>query len=174
MGFDVRPVTERDAAAAGIATADAYREFSAGLDACQSEMYADYLVEIADVAGRMERTLVLGAFDGEEPVGTVTLEIDGRIRAQDPAPHPDEIHIRMLGVSPGARGRGAGRALMDATFAEARRRGRHHITLHTTAVMHTAREMYERMGFTRISESVTPIGTQLFAYEMYIAATAPQ
>ena len=82
----------------------------------------------------------------------------------------DEAHIRMLGVAPEARGRGAARALMDACVAAAVARGRTRMTLHTTHRMRGAKEMYEAMGFRRLPDRVLEDGFVLLTYERRIGS----
>ena len=119
--IEIQPIRASEYAAAGAATARAYREHrrpdAPGWDA--------YLARIADVAGRVERATVLVALDGGVIAGSATLEIDARI---DPGPTeplaPDEAHLRMVGVSPEHRGKGIGRRLVVACIDLARARGR--------------------------------------------------
>lgn len=55
--------------------------------------------------------------------------------------------IRMLVVSPKARGLGIGRALTEACIANAIRDNCKEIALHTSPIMAVALAMYQRMGF---------------------------
>jgi ribosomal protein S18 acetylase RimI-like enzyme len=146
---------------AGRATALAYREFVVPGETA----WERYLEEIADVAGRAGRSLVLVATDDGRVVGSATLELGERIDEDDPLLAADEAHVRMLGVHPDARGRGIAHALMDACFAEARAAGRSRLTLHTTERMKTAKAMYEAMGFRRLPDRVFPDGFVLLSYE---------
>lgn len=57
--------------------------------------------------------------------------------------------IRLLGVSPQARGLGIGRALMQECLRRARADGAVTMGLHTTKLMDVARAMYLRLGFAR-------------------------
>lgn len=149
---------------AGDVTRRAYMEFVRPDDAD----WESYLGELGDVAGRADRTLVLVAIEDGRVLGTATLELDGRIDDDDPPLRPEEAHIRMVGVDPSARGRGIGRALMDACLEEAKRRGKTMATLHTTAHMTTAHRMYESMGFTRGADRVFPSGFVLMSYSLPI------
>ena len=98
-------------------TADAYREFA------DSDDWERHLGKIADVGRRAEIASVPrgrgGWRDPRHP--------DPRARPADRrrrrAAAPGEAHIRMLGVAPGARGRGVARALLDASFDSRARRG---------------------------------------------------
>ena len=60
--------------------------------------------------------------------------------------------IRLLAVAPAMRGRGIGAALVDECLRRARQSGAEAITLHTSDMMQTAMQLYERMGFVRAPE----------------------
>ncbi len=57
-------------------------------------------------------------------------------------------HVVGMWVNPGARGRGAGRALLDAAIAWARSRGLDRLELWVTKGNGPAVRLYERAGFT--------------------------
>lgn len=63
-----------------------------------------------------------------------------------------EAGIRMLGVDPGAHGRGVGWALVHACVEQARAEGRRGLFLSSTPVMAAAHRLYERAGFVRTPE----------------------
>jgi ribosomal protein S18 acetylase RimI-like enzyme len=158
---EVRPLLPEEHGEGGKATALAYRGSSVSSN-------ADYLDRVADVATRARHALVLGALDGDRVVGTVTVELDGRIPGGHPRPPlaPGQAHVRMLGVHPGERRRGIGRALMDAAVDEARRAGKRRITLETTEAMEPAQRLYESMGFRRGRDLVFDDGFRLRTYEL--------
>jgi ribosomal protein S18 acetylase RimI-like enzyme len=164
VAIEIRPARPDEHDAAGDVTRRAYMEFVQPGDSD----WESYLDELADVAGRVDRTLVLVAVEGDRILGTATLELDRRIDDEDPPLRPEEAHIRMVGVDPSARGRGIGRALMDACLEEARARGKTLATLHTTARMKAAHRLYESMGFTRGADRVFPSGFVLMSYSMPI------
>ena len=60
----------------------------------------------------------------------------------------DETYLQELYVVPPLRGRGIGRALLEATIELARERGADGIDLNTGETDTTARALYESMGFT--------------------------
>jgi ribosomal protein S18 acetylase RimI-like enzyme len=158
MALEVRPVLSHEFEEAGRVTADAYREFA------DSDAWEDYLRTLADVDGRARRAPVLVALEDGRILGTLTLELDRRIDADDPPLPPDEAHIRMLGVAPDARGRGVARALIDASFALAREAGRAWVSLHTTQRMRAAQAMYASLGFERLPDRFFPDGFVLLSY----------
>jgi ribosomal protein S18 acetylase RimI-like enzyme len=164
MAIEVREAGPDEYAEAGQVTADAYREFIHAGD----DDWERYLVRIADVAARAERTKILVAIEDWRVLGSLTLELDGRVRDDDDADQrplePEEAHIRMLGVDPAARARGVARALMAESEARARAAGKTFMTLHTTQRMNAAQTMYERLGYERMEDRVFPDGFVLLTY----------
>lgn len=163
MAFDIRPVRPDQHQEAGRVTALAYR--SANSEVSPSP---DYLDRVADVAARTRQALVLGAVEDGRVLGTVTVELAGRIPGGHPRPPlaEDQAHVRMLGVNPEDQGRGIGRALMDAAVDRARRAGKRRVTLETTPAMAAAQRLYESMGFRRGPDHVFDDRFQLRTYEL--------
>jgi ribosomal protein S18 acetylase RimI-like enzyme len=145
VAIEVREARPPEYEEAGRITADAYREFVRPGETA----WEQYLAHIADVAGRVDRTTVLVAVEDGLILRSATIEVDGRIDEEDGPLAEDQVEIRMLGVAPGARGRGVARALMAACEQRARERGRTLVTLHTTPRMPVAQRMYEGLGYDR-------------------------
>ena len=151
MTVKIREVRPEEYEEAGRVTADAYRPYARGDD------WDGYLLELADVADRAQRTMVLVAVEDGRILGTTTLELDRRVSEGEDHQEAErlpanEAHIRMLGVLPEAQGRGIGRALMDESIRIAREHGKTLMTLNTTQRMTVAQRMYERMGFERMPD----------------------
>jgi ribosomal protein S18 acetylase RimI-like enzyme len=87
--------------------------------------------------------IVLGAYDGDALVGTVSVLLD----LPPNQPHRAEIGKMIVRVS--HRGRGIASALMRAAEAHAVARGRTLLVL-DTAVIGGAAGLYERLGFTHV------------------------
>jgi ribosomal protein S18 acetylase RimI-like enzyme len=165
VSVEIREVRPEEYEEAGRVTADAYRPYSSGAD------WDDYLVELADVADRAQRTMVLVAVEDGRILGTNTLELDRRVdegeghREGERLP-AHEAHIRMLAVAPDAQGKGIGRALMDESIRIARERGKTLMTLHTTNRMNVAQHMYESMGFVRMPDWPVSEDFTLLTYQL--------
>jgi GNAT superfamily N-acetyltransferase len=168
MGFEIRPVKPEEYAEAGRVTADAYREY---VRPTGSADWDEYLRELADVAGRADRTLVLVAAEDGQILGTATLELDRRVdegqdhRAAERLP-AHEAHVRMVAVDPAVRRRGIGRALMEECIRVARQKGKTLLTLYTTERMKAAHTMYESMGFRRGDDWQVTEDFALWSYEL--------
>jgi GNAT superfamily N-acetyltransferase len=86
--------------------------------------------------------IVLGAFVGEDLIGTVTLFLD------TPPNQPFRAEIWKLMVDPAWRGQGHARALMITAETLAREAGRTLLNL-DTAIEGGASELYESLGWVR-------------------------
>jgi len=159
--IEVREASPEELRAAGEAAARAYEEFF-DLDGPDEDLH--YLARIRDAEGRAERTTVLVALYERVIVGSLTLELHRRTNPDDDPLPPHRAHIRMLGVDPAARARGAGRALMLAAEERARAAGKTEITLHTTSLMTAAHGLYESMGYERRPDEILPDGFVLMGY----------
>lgn len=73
--------------------------------------------------------------------------------------------MRMLVVSPQARGAGVGRRLAQECIDRAVRDGADVFALHTSPIMSVALPMYERMGFRLVREVQPVLGV---AYAVYL------
>ena len=162
--MEIREAVPAEHADAGRVTADAYREFIRPGD----EDWERYLLRIADVADRADRTTILVAVENGRVLGSLTLELDARVRDEgEELQRPldrEEAHIRMLGVDPAARARGVARALMAEAEGRARAAGKTFMTLNTTQRMKAAQAMYERLGYERAEDLVFPDGFVLLGY----------
>jgi ribosomal protein S18 acetylase RimI-like enzyme len=110
-----------------------------------------YAPELADVAGRAERSELLVVRDaGGSVVGSVALVLTGdfgNVITSD-----EEAAFRMLVVDPVAQGRGIGELLVTICLDRARAAGKRRMVISTDPLMTTAHRLYERLGFTRLPE----------------------
>lgn len=110
-----------------------------------------YLKELRDAPARAADATLLVAVDGDDgrgqAVGTLTVVPFGT-RFTEIA-EQGEYELRMLAVSPLARGRGIGEQLTLAGVDIARAAGATRIVLSTMEAMQSAHRLYERLGFER-------------------------
>ena len=128
---------------------------------------ADYLSELADVAGRATRSQLLGARDDSGTVvGSVALVLEGDFG--EITEGEDEAAFRMLVVGPAARGGGVGELLVRTCLARARGVGKRRMVLSTGGGMTAARRLYRRLGFDRLPErDWSPVpGVDLVVYAL--------
>ncbi|MDX6627378.1 MAG: hypothetical protein QOE56_2367 [Solirubrobacterales bacterium] len=95
---------------------------------------------------------------GEGPDGVAVLRFRTAIWTGEP-----EAHLQELYVVPALRGRGIGRALLEATIAAAREHGATGIDLNTGEADTAARALYESSGFT--NREGAPDGPSMLFYE---------
>jgi GNAT superfamily N-acetyltransferase len=131
---------------------------------------AEYLPQLADVAGRADRAELLVARDHDgRIVGSVALVLSGDFG--EVVESPDEAAFRMLAVDPGARGQGIGAALVRACLDRARSAGKRRMVLSTGERMTAAHRLYAHLGFTRLPErDWAPVpGIDLRVYSLDLA-----
>ena len=164
--MEIREVRPEEHQEAGRITAGAYREFARPGD----QGWVRYLADIEDVAGRASRVPVLVAVEDGRILGTATLELDEPLGDDDVVLPEDAASLRMLGVDPSARGRGVGRALVEACVEMARAGGKRYMLLRTTPRMVAAQSLYSSMGFVRDPDRDLPIDDRLtlMAYRLPI------
>ena len=139
----VRPAREDEWAAAGAITVAAYQA-DRHIDS-HTGGYADTLV---DTRSRAREAYLLVAGDVEKTVlGTVSVVRPGTPYAE--VSRDGEVEFRMLAVSPSARGRGVGEALVRAVILRARELGARRLVMSSSEHMTTAHRLYQRLGFQR-------------------------
>jgi ribosomal protein S18 acetylase RimI-like enzyme len=148
----IRPARPDEYPAVATLTVAAYEEFAGQIG---PEHWAHYRANLAEVAHRAERGDLLVAEAAGRLAGTVSYYPPAGSPAEAAAsewwwwPY-DYGYFRALAVDPGLRGRGIGRALVDACIARARAGGARGIALNTAPVMAGAVALYERLGFVRV------------------------
>jgi ribosomal protein S18 acetylase RimI-like enzyme len=142
-GVTVRPVLPAEYDALGDLTVTAYRSVPG-----DDHVSPSYEQTLRDVAARARDAVVLVAVDDDGTIlGGVTY-----VPGQGPLAELErdgDAGMRMLAVSPAARGRGVGGRLVEACIDRARGDGRSRIVLHTAASMTAAQALYVRFGFVR-------------------------
>jgi len=134
---------------------DAYAQFMPPpreLTAEERAGWDGYRRNIADVWSRVPVSSTIVAERDGKLLGSVNYYAPGQADTVDGAWPNGWASIRLLGVSPQARGLGIGRALMAECLRRARADGATTMGLHTTQLMDVARAMYLRLGFRRVPE----------------------
>jgi len=169
---DARP-GDREAILA--VTLAAYEQYAASLT---PPFWTTYRRSIQATLADVGTAAQIVAEDGGALVGTVLLLPAGTVFAT-----PDGTsftlaspEVRLLAVTPSARGKGVARALMEECISRARAAGAPALTLHTADVMAVAMRLYERMGFARAPElDFTPTpGFLVKGYRLPLTLPSPQ
>jgi len=107
-----------------------------------------------------DTTVVLG---GDGPDGLAVLRFRAAIWSSGL-----ECDLAELYVTPAGRGRGLGRALMEAALTEARRRGADSMDIGVDEPDHAARRLYESLGFTNRAGGAG--GPVMYVYELELGS----
>ncbi|HVX55415.1 GNAT family N-acetyltransferase [Nocardioides sp.] len=149
-GFVHAATTDRDLAAAAHLLHDFNREFDEPTPSPE------------DLAGRLRRLVAAGdtvvLLAGRDPVGIAVLRLRAAIWSAGL-----ECYLAELYVVPRQRGRGIGRALMQAALHEARARGADTMDIGVDEPDLAARRLYESMGFSHRTGG--PDGPLMYVYE---------
>ncbi|HEU5004061.1 MAG TPA: GNAT family N-acetyltransferase [Actinomycetota bacterium] len=175
----VRPARAEEYEAIAALTVAAYAEYQPLLTA---EQWDEYRSDLADIAGRAQRGTV---FVAEDAGGALSGVVTYYRHVADGPDGPrgdwwwwpaDYGYIRALAVDPAARGRGVGRALMEACFSEARATGAAGVALNTTPAMSAAKSLYERLGFRMLPPAEGHLdygGFHFFSYVLDLSIIPP-
>lgn len=108
----------------------------------------DYQVALANVEDRAQHAELLVAVVDGRVIGSIALAWHATPYAEITV-DPDEAAFRMLAVAPTARGRGVGRALVQACVDRARAAGLRRLVISSEPAMTAAHRLYAAMGFRR-------------------------
>jgi GNAT superfamily N-acetyltransferase len=149
--------------------------------------YAQYArVMTPDAWSALEEALRRSLAD-DTGVTRIVAELDGRIVGSVALYDPGHAQytgldsaaswpeVRLVAVDPAVRGRGVARALVLECMRRARAAGATTLGLHTSQSMHTARRLYERLGFVRDPDhDFQPPGAELVeGYRLPLDDPAP-
>jgi ribosomal protein S18 acetylase RimI-like enzyme len=153
---------------------DARADDGPAIRALTLEAYGEYAAVMEHSAWAELEQALHRALDAESDAQRIVVEHGGRIIGSvmlfppatssygddvDTAPSPE---LRLLAVSPDARGMGIGRLLVDACIRRAREDGATELGLHTSRSMRAAIRTYGAMGFERAPErDFQPEGAEL-------------
>ena len=156
----IEHLTEADHAAVGCLLLEAYADYAERMG-CEWVRLRDGL---AQATNRLTDAEIAG-MRGASGLDAVVFyfapgKSDGVIFPRDWA------SLRLLGVTPAARGRGLSRQLTDWCIARARDQGATRIGLHTSEAMTTARGLYERMGFVVDADLLMNFGLRYWRFRL--------
>jgi ribosomal protein S18 acetylase RimI-like enzyme len=119
---------------------------------CTEKAFAATISTMKELLDRLAEGPVWVAVEGENVVGTVSGVPDGKA-----------LHIRSLAVSPGNRGQGIGKLLLQHAEDYAYEKGYTRLILSTTPFLTPAIRLYGRCGFRRSNEGPADrLGTPIF------------
>jgi len=146
----VRVATAEDAGRAARLMHDFNTEFDEEIDEVEvlQRRYREQL-------GSGDLSVLIG---GDGPDGFAQIRLKGQIYSDAPTAYLEELY-----VYPDKRGKGLGRALLEAAMEVARERGADHIDLGTSEDDTAARGLYESAGFT--NREGKPDGPVMLYYE---------
>ncbi|MDQ3464501.1 MAG: GNAT family N-acetyltransferase [Actinomycetota bacterium] len=140
----VRPVLDDERPAILSVIHQAYAEFESALAA---QEWLRLSANLAGIVAPGAPGVLIAAFDGPEAIGTATYLPPGP-REYNRVPEEWAV-VRGMAVLPAWRGRGVARALLTDCLGRARSDGALWVGLHTAALMHAARRLYEGVGFVQ-------------------------
>jgi len=156
--FTLRDYAEPDRTLVNALALEAFEQFKHEYDD-----WPTFRSKISDMAALAGSGEIIVATLGEQLIGAVAYVGPDKPRAA--FFRPEWPIMRMLVVSPSARGQGVGRALAEECLRRARRDHAKYFALHTSPIMSVALPMYLRMGF-QLHANVPPIhGVE---YNVYI------
>ncbi len=142
--LEIRDALEDEREAVQEVTLAAYQEYTTAISEPFWEGYRQHIIATLKEKGPIEHIV---AVDNQSIVGSVLLYASAGDAYTGVAIDASAPEVRLLAVLPSARGQGIGKALMDECLRRAHHMGATTIGLHTMDMMHTAMDMYERMGF---------------------------
>ena len=126
---------------------DSYLQYQHSYD--EQKDWLTYATDLADSVNNPAVDRFLVARDEEGILGTLQLFINSEKAYNKPDLNISSPIIRMLAVSPAARGKGIAQALLKESINYAREKSANHIYLHTSDKMAEAIRLYEWLGLHR-------------------------
>lgn len=147
--ISIRPITAGDNVALARAVRDTLAEFGAAKPG--TAYYDEATDHLHELFSQMPRSAYFVAeLDGEVMGG-------GGIFPTENLP-ADTVELVKLYLRPAARGRGVGKALINHCLQAARAAGYARVYLETTAELTQAIPLYEKLGFTYLTEALGSSG----------------
>ena len=161
MAFQISDFTPQDGKAVSSIAISAFEQYK--------DVYDDWDVFISLIAAMpslADSSEIIVAKIDDEIVGAVGYVAPHKPKAE--FFEPEWAVVRMLVVTPKARGLGIGKALTEECIKRAKRDGAQTIALHTSQIMQTALAMYLRIGFKYKKAAPNIFGVEYGVYTMEI------
>ncbi len=154
---DQRPVIRRAGAGDAPAIGRLLHAFNTEYD-CPSPDPQQIAARVTELLAGGDTVVQLTGASAEEPEGIALLRLRPSLWSQ-----ALESQLAELYVIPARRGRGLGRALLEAAMEAARSEGADRVEFNTSVDDIAARALYERLGFTNHENG--PDGPSMLYYE---------
>lgn len=145
---------------------NALKEEYAVIREIRLKAYQEHAAKIPEDHWNSLKQSILSDEDGQPGIERIVAEIDGEIIGTVALFSPDiELYkglaaadqdypeLRMLAVSPKARGKGAAKGLIEECIERSKKKGYSYMGLHTADFMGSAVKLYESLGFERLPEN---------------------
>lgn len=154
IDLHIRDVRPDECDALGRLLIDVYSSLEGFPTPAQQPQYYQLFANIGDFVDRPAARVLVAVTSRAELVGGVVYfgDMVHYGSGGSATSVKDASGMRLLGVSPRHRNTGAGKALINACVRMARQKGHAQLILHTTQAMHTARRLYEKLGFVRFED----------------------
>ena len=160
--FELRSYISNDATAINTLAVICFAQFKSKYN--DWDAFAKRLEKFSELA---ESSEIVVAVKDSEIIGAVAY-VPPHTKKAEFFPNNTPI-IRMLVVSPSARGLGVGKALSEECIKKAKRDKCRAIALHTSSIMEIALPMYQRMGFNLYGPAPDIFGVKYNVYSKRIA-----
>ncbi|NOV02884.1 GNAT family N-acetyltransferase [Paenibacillus planticolens] len=168
--IQIREASDGDRDAIRKVLEEAYGQYKDVLPPEGWEQYKENIV--ASVDGGTPAARIVALIDGEV-VGSSLLFLSSEAAYGLPELAIQSPIIRLLAVSPKARGRGVATALIQESARRAIELGAATLHLHTSDMMESAVKLYERLGFERAYEKDIQKGEVLVkSYRLHLQTAA--
>ncbi|MDQ0901220.1 MULTISPECIES: GNAT family N-acetyltransferase [unclassified Paenibacillus] len=150
-----------------------------------AEAYGQYQSVLSPEGWELYKENILASVDGDAPTARIVAEVDGEIVGSSLLYHSSEVAyglpelniqtpiIRLLAVSPQARGKGIATELIKESARRALELGATTLHLHTSDMMESAVKLYERLGFERAFDKDIQKGDVVVkSYRLHLKETA--
>ncbi|MFF2908885.1 GNAT family N-acetyltransferase [Paenibacillus sp. NPDC057934] len=154
----VREATAQDREAIAELMLEAYSQYATVMPELSWKEYSNSIRESA--YGDRPEARIIAEIDGQI-VGSVLLFLSSEAAYGKPELGIDSPIIRLLAVSPNARGRGIATLLIQESIRRSLELGASTLNLHTSDMMASAIQLYEKLGFQRAYETDIDNGDHL-------------